>query len=186
MLDGFALSYRDLVISDEPREVRLAGVRGTISQWRYTHDVPGHSFRRTVRTLVVFRYQRAHTFQTWATTPSPRPATARCGAASSNPCGTKPERRHGQVGPQRRTRPATEESLSRSRFRFRRSDQPSPSGGWRALEARSPRHRLPGVPPDLPTSHRCAVGLRPADVCRARRGYGRWHPRREGPLWIGW
>ncbi len=63
MLDGFALSYRDLVVSAEPHEIRLAGARGTVSQWRYTHDVPGQSLRRTVRTLVVFRHQqRAHTF----------------------------------------------------------------------------------------------------------------------------
>jgi hypothetical protein len=62
MLDGFALSYRDLVVSDEPREVRLAGARGTVSRWLYTHDVPGQSCRRTVRTLIVFTHQRAHTF----------------------------------------------------------------------------------------------------------------------------
>ena len=62
MLDGFALSLRDLVVNNEPHEVRLAGARGTISQWRYTHDVSGQSLRRTVRTLLVFRHQRAHTF----------------------------------------------------------------------------------------------------------------------------
>ena len=62
MLNGFAQSYRDLVVDQDPHDIDLFGASGTVSHWQYTHDLSGRSVRRIVRTLLVFRGQRAQTF----------------------------------------------------------------------------------------------------------------------------
>lgn len=72
MLDGFATSYPNLVVIDKPRHITLAGAEGSWSRWSYTHEIDGDSFCLVVRTVVVFRGERVHTFHLVDDLSSPR------------------------------------------------------------------------------------------------------------------
>jgi len=62
MLRRFARSYEDLDIGTEPEEARVGNVDGTIGRWSYVHEVPSGRWRLAVRSVLVFRGDRAHTF----------------------------------------------------------------------------------------------------------------------------
>lgn len=63
MLAGFATSYRNLEIQQQPRPVALRGAQGTVSLWSYDHDLDdGFSRKLSIRSLLVFREPRVHTF----------------------------------------------------------------------------------------------------------------------------
>ena len=62
MLRQLAYSYRDLQVTEEPREVSLRGARASGSQCSYIHELDsGESHHLRVRTLLVFRPPRVHT-----------------------------------------------------------------------------------------------------------------------------
>jgi hypothetical protein len=63
MLDGFALSYKEMQVLREPELVRVRGAEGTLSQWSYVHEIDDGTERQLiVRSLFVFRESRVHTF----------------------------------------------------------------------------------------------------------------------------
>jgi hypothetical protein len=63
MLAGFATSYRNVAVRQLPVAVNLHGTIGTWSHWSYDHDLDdGTSRPLSVRSLVVFREPRVHTF----------------------------------------------------------------------------------------------------------------------------
>ncbi len=63
MLAGFAASYRRFETLEEPVLVALQGVVGTRSCWSYLHELDdGTTKHVSVRSLVVFRAPRVHTF----------------------------------------------------------------------------------------------------------------------------
>ena len=63
MLRGFAVSFREFQVLHEPRRLSLVGARATESVWRYLHELDdGRSWLLRVRSVVVFRPPRVHTF----------------------------------------------------------------------------------------------------------------------------
>jgi hypothetical protein len=63
MLGGFAVSYQCFDILSEPVTIKLRGGEATWSRWTYLHKLDdGVSRQLTVRSLVVFREPRVHTF----------------------------------------------------------------------------------------------------------------------------
>lgn len=63
MLAGFAVSYQCFDILTEPVTIKLGGGKATWSRWSYLHELDdGVSRQLTVRSLVVFREPRVHTF----------------------------------------------------------------------------------------------------------------------------
>lgn len=72
MLDGFARSYRDVRVRMAPEPIALSGATGTLSTWSYTHDIANENERLIVRTAVVFRGARVHTFHLVDSLASPR------------------------------------------------------------------------------------------------------------------
>ena len=63
MLAGFAMSYRNVAVRQPPVAVNLHGATGTWSHWSYDHDLDdGTSRTLSVRSMVVFREPRVHTF----------------------------------------------------------------------------------------------------------------------------
>ncbi len=72
MVEGFARSYRDVRIRMAPEPIALTGATGTLSTWSYTHDVGNENERLIVRTVVVFRGERVHTFHLVDSLGSPR------------------------------------------------------------------------------------------------------------------
>lgn len=63
MLRGFARSYREFRVLHEPERLSLVGARGTASESRYLHELDdGRSWLLRVRSVVVFRPPRVHTF----------------------------------------------------------------------------------------------------------------------------
>ena len=73
MLAGFARSYRNLEVHEYPVPVVLRGAGGTSSHWSYDHDLDdGFSRKLSVRSLLVFRQPRVHTFHFVESPASPR------------------------------------------------------------------------------------------------------------------
>lgn len=73
MLTNFAESYRDFELKHDPKVVKLHGAMGTWSHWLYLHELDcGTSVPLSVRTLVVFREPRVHTFHFVESPSSPR------------------------------------------------------------------------------------------------------------------
>jgi hypothetical protein len=62
MLKGFGMSYKDLVVIDPPELITVTGAPATISTFSYTHEVGKQRKELLVRTIVVFRGDRVHTF----------------------------------------------------------------------------------------------------------------------------
>lgn len=63
MLVGFGTSYQRFEILREPVVVKLQGAEGTWSQWSYLHELDsGWSRQLSIRSLVVFRAPRVHTY----------------------------------------------------------------------------------------------------------------------------
>jgi hypothetical protein len=63
MLRTFSRSYRDLLVHREPRDLRLVGAQATDAEWRYLHELDdGRSWLMRIRSVLVFRPPRVHTF----------------------------------------------------------------------------------------------------------------------------
>ena len=63
MLAGFAAAYRDVEVVDGPAALRVSDADATISHWTYNHDLEdGASYRLSVRSVLVFREPRVHTY----------------------------------------------------------------------------------------------------------------------------
>lgn len=63
MLASLGRSYRDLRVVEAPRPVALHGAPATLSRLSYLHELDtGESHRLDVRTLLVFRPPRVHTY----------------------------------------------------------------------------------------------------------------------------
>jgi hypothetical protein len=63
MLRQLGYSYRDLQVTEEPREISLRGARASCSRCSYVHEIDsGESHPLDVRTLLVFRPPRVHTY----------------------------------------------------------------------------------------------------------------------------
>ena len=62
MLEGFARSYQDVVVVGAPQSLAVTGASATSSTWSYTHEVGRERKEVLVRTMLVFRGDRAHTF----------------------------------------------------------------------------------------------------------------------------
>ncbi len=73
MLAGFAASYRGFDLLQEPMVVTVQGAKGTWSHWSYLHELDdGTNMQLSVRSLVVFRAPRVHTFHFVESPTSPR------------------------------------------------------------------------------------------------------------------
>lgn len=62
MLQGFGMSYKDLVVIRAPESIAVTGAPATVSTWSYTHEVGKERRELLVRTILVFRGDRVHTF----------------------------------------------------------------------------------------------------------------------------
>jgi hypothetical protein len=72
MLLGFALAYRDLRLDGSPRTIDLKGTSATLSRWSYSHDLDtGDSYPLSMRSIVVFRESRVHTYHLVDSLPAP-------------------------------------------------------------------------------------------------------------------
>lgn len=72
MLQRIGLSYRDLEVIDSAEPIDLAGTSGTMSRWSYSHELDAKSYDLVVRTILVFRGDRAHTYHLVDRLSSPR------------------------------------------------------------------------------------------------------------------
>ena len=72
MLRGLGRSYRDLRVIDPPRPLALGAVPATRSRFSYLHEIDsGKAVPLEVRTLLVFRAPRVHTYYLVDSAPSP-------------------------------------------------------------------------------------------------------------------
>ena len=62
MLRGFRLSYPDLDVIRPPAAIALRGTPATVSVWSYTHHLEDETIPLLVRSILVFRGDRVHTF----------------------------------------------------------------------------------------------------------------------------
>lgn len=72
MLAGFATAYRGLEVIAPPSRIVLRGAQGTVSTWSYAHDLDSESSYLVVRSVVVFRGERVHTYHLVDDLASPR------------------------------------------------------------------------------------------------------------------
>ena len=63
MLAGFASAYRNVHVEQEPQPLLLKGAPATVSRWSYWHDLDnGEEYHLRVRSVLVFREPRVHTY----------------------------------------------------------------------------------------------------------------------------
>lgn len=62
MLEWLGLSYKDLVVIRAPEPIMLRGASATLSTWSYRHEIGNESEELLVRSVLVFRGDRVHTF----------------------------------------------------------------------------------------------------------------------------